>query len=170
LLRLAAWCRRSRSRLLLKRYLKLAVPYLASLLIGIGCATIARALMTHDSIPEWPTLSQFLAHALLLQSILGYDGLSTGVWYIAIDFQLFALLLATLWLARGIRPWPRSRHRRAAIVGLLLVATLALFSLYHFNRDAEWDNWACVFLRVLRARVADFLGGECEARRALAVA
>jgi peptidoglycan/LPS O-acetylase OafA/YrhL len=132
-------------RLLLRRYLKLAVPYLASLLIGIGCATLARALMTHDSIPEWPTLPQFLAHALLLQSILGYEGLSTGVWYIAIDFQLFALLLATLWLARGISGGLGRGIAGAAILGLLLVATLALFSLYHFNRDAEWDNWALYF-------------------------
>jgi peptidoglycan/LPS O-acetylase OafA/YrhL len=132
-------------RLLLKRYLKLAVPYLIALVIGIGCATIARALMTHDSIPEWPTLRQFLAHALLLQSILGYEGLSTGVWYIAIDFQLFALLLGTLWLARGISCGLGRGIAGAAIVGLLLVATLALFSLYHFNRDAEWDNWALYF-------------------------
>ncbi len=128
-------------RLLLKRYLKLAVPYLAALLVGIVCAAIARALMTHDSIPQPPTLPQFLAHALLLQGVLGYEGLSAGVWYVAIDFQLFALLLATLWLARGIGRGIMA----AAVVGVLLVATLALASLYHFNRDGAWDNWALYF-------------------------
>jgi peptidoglycan/LPS O-acetylase OafA/YrhL len=73
-----------------RRYLKLVTPYLAAVLIGIACAAIARELMVHDSIPGRPTLPQVVAHALLLQSILGYEGLSAGVWYIAIDFQLFA--------------------------------------------------------------------------------
>lgn len=132
-------------RLLVKRYLKLAVPYIAALLVGIVCAAIARALMSHDSIPQPPTLPQFLAHALLLQGVLGYDGLSAGVWYVAIDFQLFALLLATLWLARGIGGGMGRGIAAAAVVGVLLVATLALSSLYHFNRDAAWDNWALYF-------------------------
>ena len=128
-------------QLLLKRYLKLVVPYLAALLIGIACAAIARVLMTHDSVPASPTLPQVLAHALLLQGVLGYDGLSAGVWYVAIDFQLFTLLLLTLWLARGLGRSPVPM----ALVSALLVATLALASLYHFNRDPAWDNWALYF-------------------------
>ena len=45
---------------------------------------------------------QFLAHALLLHSLLGMDALSAGVWYVAIDFQLFTLFVAVLWLARSV--------------------------------------------------------------------
>ncbi|HRI92527.1 MAG: peptidoglycan/LPS O-acetylase OafA/YrhL [Candidatus Accumulibacter regalis] len=128
-------------RLLLKRYLKLAVPYLAALLIGIVCAALARTLMTHESVPEQPTLAQLLAHALLLQGVLGYDGLSAGVWYVAIDFQLFSLLLVVLWLARGVG----GGGAGTALVGALLVATVALLSLYYFNRDPAWDSWALYF-------------------------
>lgn len=127
--------------LLKKRYLKLVIPYLAAVLIGIVCAAIARSLMVHESIPGPPTLPQFIAHALLLQGVLGYEGLSAGAWYVAIDFQLFALLLGTLWLARGSvggGAW-------IAVVGVVLVATLALASLYHFNRHSEWDVWALYF-------------------------
>ena len=124
-----------------KRYLKLVTPYLAAILIAIACAAIARALMAHDSVPGVPTLPQIVAHALLLQSILGYEGLSAGVWYIAIDFQLFALLLATLWLARGIGRGSDRTH----VVGTLLVAALSLASLYHFNRHADWDIWGVYF-------------------------
>lgn len=127
--------------LLQKRYFKLVIPYAAALLLSIFCAAIARTLMTHSSTPDAPTLAQFIAHILLLQSILGYDGLSAGVWYIAIDFQLFALLLGTLWLARGI---DAGRSSTAAL-GPLLVSTLALGSLFFFNRDAAWDNWALYF-------------------------
>ena len=127
--------------LLWRRYLKLVTPYLAAVLLGIACAAIARRLMTHDSLPGLPTLPQVVAHAFLLQSILGYEGLSAGVWYIAIDFQLFALLLGILWLARRLG----QGAGRAAFVGALLVGALALASLYHFNRDADWDVWGVYF-------------------------
>ncbi len=126
--------------LLRKRYLKLVTPYLAAVLVAIACAAIARLLMTHDSIPGRPTLPQVAAHALLLQDILGYEGLSAGVWYIAIDFQLFALLLGILWLARRL-----GRRIGAPLVGALLVGLVALASLYHFNRDSAWDAWAIYF-------------------------
>ena len=82
--------------LLSKRYLKLAPPYICALLFAIAAAPIAGHLTTHESIPEFPTLAQFIAHVFLLQSVLGFDGLSAGVWYIAIDFQLYALLLLAL--------------------------------------------------------------------------
>ena len=127
--------------LLRKRYFKLIIPYLAALLLSVFCAAIARALMTHSSPPDAPTLAQFIAHALLLQSILGYDGLSAGVWYIAIDFQLFTLLLCTLWLARGMA----SGDKATLVLSQLLVSALALGSLFYFNRDAAWDNWALYF-------------------------
>lgn len=124
-----------------KRYLKLVVPYLTAMLIGLACAAIARELMVHDSIPGRPTLPQVVAHALLLQSILGYEGLSAGVWYVAIDFQLFALLVGVLWLARTIA---RS-STGIPTVSALLVVTLALASLYYFNRDGAWDMWGVYF-------------------------
>jgi len=71
-----------------KRCCKLAGPYLVALLVALLGAAIGRALMVHDSLPGPPTLSQVLAHVFLLQSILGHEGLSAGVWYIAIDWRL----------------------------------------------------------------------------------
>lgn len=127
--------------LLQSRYLKLATPYLAALLLSIGCAAIAGQLMTHDSIPGAPSTLQFIAHALLLQNLLNFDSLSAGVWYIAIDFQLFALLLSVLWLARSLG----SRINGSRIMGVLLVAGLAAASLFHFNRSSAWDDWALYF-------------------------
>ena len=125
-------------RLLWRRYLKLALPYICALLLAIAFSAIARNLMVHESIPEAPTLAQFLAHIFLLQSILGFDGLSAGVWYVAIDFQLYALLLMTLWLARRTMPGK-------VIAGQILVVALVLASLFYFNRNDGWDNWAIYF-------------------------
>lgn len=124
--------------LLWRRYLKLALPYICALLLAIAFSAIARSLMVQESIPEAPTLAQFLAHVFLLQSVLGFDGLSAGVWYVAIDFQLYALLLMTLWLARRAMP-------SKVIAGQVLIVALVLASLFYFNRDDGWDNWAVYF-------------------------
>lgn len=119
-----------------RRYLKLALPYLVALVLAIAAAALARHAMAHPATPDAPTPGQLLAHALLLQDILGLEALSAGVWYVAIDFQLFSLLLVLLWVARGAD---------ANAVGLLLVAGFAIASLYHFNRDAAGDAWAPYF-------------------------
>ncbi|HPT51433.1 MAG TPA: acyltransferase [Accumulibacter sp.] len=127
--------------MVIKRYLKLAIPYLAAVLIGMCGAALARLLMTHDSVPAAPTWPQLIAHVLFLQSILGYDGLSAGVWYVAIDFQLFTLLLGLLWLAERIG----GGGVRTTRIACTLIVALALMSLYHFNRDGDWDMWGVYF-------------------------
>ncbi|WP_237491489.1 acyltransferase family protein [Malikia spinosa] len=124
--------------LLRKRYLRTAAPYLAALLLSLLCTELARYWMNHDSLPEPAELGQFLAHALLLHSLLGVDSISAGVWYVAIDFQLFALLLGLLWLARAL-------NGRLALSATLLLLGVIL-SLYGFNLDSNWDIWAVYFL------------------------
>lgn len=130
-------------RLVLSRYIKISLPYLAALLVAVVCTELARHWMRHDSLPDAPDLLQFVGHALLLQSVLGMDALSAGVWYVAIDFQLFTLFVAVLWLAR--RLGGGSNHVTAYAV-MLLMAVLALVSLFYFNRNADWDNWALYFM------------------------
>ena len=124
--------------LIWRRYLKLVLPYAGALLLAIIAAAIARGLMVNEATPEAPTLPQFIAHIFLLQSVLGFDGLSAGVWYVAIDFQLYVLLLVTLWLARRTLPNIRG-------AGPILVSALMLASLFYVNRDDSLDNWAIYF-------------------------
>ena len=119
--------------LIWKRYLPLAVPYLAAIGLAIIAAAIADQWMEDDAIPARATFLQWLAHATLLHSLLGFDALSAGVWYIAIDFQLFALMAILLWSGR------------VRILAPTLVLTVATASLFWFNRDASWDNWAIYF-------------------------
>ena len=147
--------------LLKKRYLKLTIPYLAAVLLAMLCAAIARSLNHHESIPNPPTVWQVLAHIALLQNILDFDSLSAGVWYIAIDFQLFTLLLATLWLARTAGGVATQR------LGMLLVSTLALASLLYFNRDSNWDNWALYFFGAYALGTLSYWIGEAEQPRGL---
>lgn len=118
--------------LLGKRFANIAMPYIVALLVAMACTWLASQWMDHTSLPAEPEFMQFLAHALLLHSVLGIDSLSAGVWYVAIDFQLFALMLALLWVGK-----------QGAARSLVLIAGMA--SLYFFNRDAGWDNWALYF-------------------------
>lgn len=119
--------------LIWKRYLRLAVPYLAAIGLAIVAAAIANQWLDDEAIPDRATFAQWLAHAALLHNLLGFEALSAGVWYIAIDFQLFVLMAVLLWAGR---------IRRVAPALVLLVATTSLF---WFNRDASWDNWAIYF-------------------------
>jgi peptidoglycan/LPS O-acetylase OafA/YrhL len=119
--------------LIWKRYLRLVIPYLAAIGLAIIGAAVADHWLDDDAIPARATFNQWLAHAFLLQSLLGFDSLSAGVWYIAIDFQLFALMALLLWLGR------------VHYVAPGLVLALAIASLFWFNRDTSWDNWAIYF-------------------------
>lgn len=126
--------------LAMRRYLKLAPPFLVAVLLAIGASAWARIWMTHDSISAPPDMFQVAAHALFLHSILGYESLSAGVWYVAIDFQLYALFACLLWACGRVashRAWPW-------LVPCVIAAGVGA-SLFYFNRDSDWDVWAPYF-------------------------
>jgi peptidoglycan/LPS O-acetylase OafA/YrhL len=97
--------------------------------------------MGHHSVPAAPSLAQLAAHALLLQDVLGFESLSAGFWYVAIDFQLFAILVALLWIAQRTG----GQGARSRWLGPALVAALACASVFSFNRIAALDAWAPYF-------------------------
>lgn len=125
-----------------ERYLRLVLPYAAALAFTLACAALARLWLQHASIPPAPEWPQFAAHLFLLQDLLGFDALSAGVWYVAIDFQLFAVLLAVLWAARTLERALGTRRPLAPWA----VAALSLASLFYFNRIGAWDVAAPYFL------------------------
>lgn len=117
-----------------QRYERLVLPFLLALLITVLMAAVARPHLDSELVPGRPSLAQWLAHASLLHGLLKVESLTAGAWYVAIDFQLYALLALLLWLARG-RHW----------AGVALVAAMAIASLSGFNLDARYDNWALYF-------------------------
>lgn len=127
------------SSLLVRRYLRLVLPFTAALAITLLCAAWARGQMDHALIPAAPHASQFAFHVLLLHGALGIESLSAGVWYVAIDLQLFALLAALLWLGRRLDASGRRR------LGPLLALGLGVAALFYFNLDADWDRWGVYF-------------------------
>lgn len=131
--------------LIRERYLRLVLPFAVALLLAIVAALLARQWMTHESIGNPPGILQILAHLTLLHTLLGVESLSAGVWYVAIDFQLYALLVVLLWL--GGRGWRRtaSHEASAEFTHAVPVFLFALASLFYFNHDARWDATAFFF-------------------------
>lgn len=126
-------------RLIARRYLRLLPPYLVAVAVSVLVAALVRPWFVHDSVSAAPTLWQLVAHALLLQDVLGYDALSAGVWYVAIDVQLFALSVLMFSASRAA---PRGE---SAALGLALVTVMTAVSLLHFNRQSWADVTALYF-------------------------
>ncbi|QGZ39359.1 peptidoglycan/LPS O-acetylase OafA/YrhL [Pseudoduganella flava] len=127
-----------------RRYVKLAPPFIAATLLAAVASALAAEWMTHDSISAPATLAQLCAHAVLLHGVLGYESLSAGAWYVAIDFQLYGALALLLWLGGRIAgPHPHS-HPLPWLMPALVAGGIT-FSLLYFNLDGDWDVWAPYF-------------------------
>ncbi|HTJ96326.1 MAG TPA: acyltransferase family protein, partial [Rhodocyclaceae bacterium] len=119
------------------RYLRLVLPFLVALVLSCLVAALVRPWFIDDSVPAAPGFLQALAHVFLLHGVLKFDSLSAGAWYVAIDFQLFVLYAILAWRGR-----PPVIAARWALVPVIIVTVISLF---HFNRDASFDNWAVYF-------------------------
>lgn len=114
-----------------QRYVRLVLPFGVALLLVTACSALARQWLNADFIPAAPSAFALLAHFALLFNVLGYESLSSGVWYVAIDFQLFALMALLLWIGGRAAQW--------------LVALAMLGSLFFFNLHQTGDIWALYF-------------------------
>lgn len=121
--------------LVARRYLRLALPFCAALMVCMACSALVRGTLDADLVPQAPSARQFLAHVFLMHDLLGFNALSAGAWYVAIDLQLFVLFLA-LMQAGGRFGWR---------VGAALVFGTALAGFFHFNRDAAWDEFGVYY-------------------------
>jgi peptidoglycan/LPS O-acetylase OafA/YrhL len=131
--------------LLRERWLRLLPAYAATLGLAMLSAAVARHWMDHRATPAAPDPVQVLAHLLMLQDLLGLEALSAGIWYLAIDLQLFVLLAVLLWGGeRAARAW-RLAPDRSALLPTLTVALAALASALHFNLQPGGDVAAPYF-------------------------
>lgn len=125
-----------------KRFVRLVVPYAVALIVAVLLSDLVRPLMeNHPSVPAEPTIPQLIANAFLIQDIVGEDALSAGVWYVAIDFQLFVM---SVLLFAAMRVFKLADKTRARITQLLVVMGVGA-SLLYANRQADWDMWGIYF-------------------------
>jgi peptidoglycan/LPS O-acetylase OafA/YrhL len=139
---------------IINRYTRLVIPFFFALLLAVTCAVVARNLIDHEFIPFFPKLSQFLSHVLLLNGVLDVDSLFAGAWFIAVDFQLFFVMLCISWLGGN-----RANSRKT----ILIIITLATaISLFWFNRNERYDNWAIYFFGAYGMGAITYFAGQRE--------
>lgn len=122
------------------RYWRLTPVYWFALLWVSLCVALARPHLSADWLPDAPTWPQALFHVVLLQDLLDHPSLSTGIWYVAIDLQLYLLIVSLAFLTYRFAP----QHLREDCLSSLLLGLIAL-SLLWFNMDPQWDNLAIYF-------------------------
>lgn len=125
-----------------KRYLRLGIPLLAALSLTVVASELIRPDFAHESLSAPPSWTQVLAHVFFLQHVLDQEALSAGVWYVAVDLQLFVLALLVQWLAQNLPP-----RLGGSAWGWQTIATflLVLMSLSLWTHDKTLDDTALYF-------------------------
>lgn len=124
--------------LIWKRYKRLITPFLFAVTLAALITALVRPWFIHDSLSGAPTIGQLLAHVFLLYDLIGLEALSAGVWYVAIDFQLFALTAIFTALCWRI---PLGLQRLYPV----LITALTAFSLWILNRNESLEAYAPFF-------------------------
>ena len=127
--------------LIWRRYLRLA-PQLALSLLLVMAATwwIGHELAHEDWLSPLPSAGVFLAHLFFLQDVLGIEAMSAGVWYLAIDLQLFASFVLLTQISR------RAKVPLAQTYAPVLVAGATVTSVHIFSKASILDIWAIYYL------------------------
>lgn len=128
--------------LLKKRFLRLAKPFWVGIALAVLLGWLAGEIAVHDEVSELPSVTQLLAHVFLLHDIVEVEALSAGVWYVAIDLQLYAAVVLMAWVSQRTGGFKLLQPTHAL---LLLASTMTIASLLMWNRNAEHDEWAWYF-------------------------
>jgi peptidoglycan/LPS O-acetylase OafA/YrhL len=121
----------------------LAIPLRAALSFTVLVTAIVRPYFDHSSLSAPPSLPQIFAHIFFLQDVLYFEAFSAGVWYVAIDFQLFVMAIACAWLAHT---WQRYSARGSVIrKALLFWSILTLGSIFVWNLNPLDEIWGTYF-------------------------
>ena len=143
------------ARLMLMRYLRLALPAVATLLFAIVLYAIVP--------PPWAAFPLFdeisapgvLAHVAFLQDVLGYPSLLAGFWYLSIDLQcnlvLSLLIIVQDAILRRLPGLSRSAPSRFAqgLAALGLPMLVALTSLFVWNGAVAHEIYATYFFGIV---------------------
>jgi len=125
--------------LIMRRYLRLVPPMLCALALIAVVVGFFRPLIDAEWLTPAPSLKLVLAHALLLQDWLDLEALSVGVWYVAIDLQLFALLTFL------VCAFQRKASAQVTWPLLIALAGACVASMAWFNHFAALDHCALYF-------------------------
>lgn len=117
-----------------KRYLRLVLPYLGAIFLIVCTSYLIKFnLSLTDLCYKWDWLSnirsplQVFSHIFLAHDLLSQENLSTGVWYVAIDFQLFIITMLLVLVYKAF-------NRSIMLKVLYLLIGISLFCI-----PKSWD-------------------------------
>ncbi len=147
-------------RLMLARYLRLALPAVATLLFALALYAIVPSSWAAFPLFDEVTAPGVLAHVVFLQDVLGYPSLLAGFWYLSIDWQCNAvmclLIIVQDAILRRLPGLSRSAPSRfalsyftqgLAIVGLPML--VAILSLFLWNGAVAHETYATYFFGIV---------------------
>jgi peptidoglycan/LPS O-acetylase OafA/YrhL len=140
------WSAKAIRQFIAQRYSRLGIPYLGAIVLALVANAFGRGWLPDKVVGLPPELRQVVAHLFFVQEFLGYEHLSAGLWFICINFQLGLMYAAALWvrdILAGLLKVPAATTW--IDVPMLAGWSLALVSLFHFNRYSAWDSWAVYF-------------------------
>ncbi|MEY5027718.1 MAG: hypothetical protein RLZ63_33 [Pseudomonadota bacterium] len=131
------------ARLCGRRYLRLAVPLLAALSLTVLLSEMIRPTFQDDSLSAMPNGWQVLAHVLFLQHLLDMEALSAGVWYVAVDFQLYLSALLVAWVGQWFvrQGWGSAMRWQARLVVVLTVLSIVYWTHHYALEDVALFFW-----------------------------
>ena len=125
-----------------KRFLRLAKPFWVAIAVAVLLGWLGGKIAMHSEVSDLPGFTQLLAHVFLLHDIVEVEALSAGVWDVAIDLQLYAVLVLMAWTSQRTGGLKLLEPQQGL---LLLAVAMSVASLLVWNRNAEHDEWAWYF-------------------------
>ena len=119
------------------RYLRLVIPYLMALSATVLVTEWIRPEFDFASLSATPDWGQAWAHIALMEHLLGMESLSAGVWYVAIDFQLYLLVLISLVVVNRFVVQRASLRANRVLWQVWLVLTLLSLIRWSLNDDLD---------------------------------
>ena len=133
---------------IINRYLRLAPTYMVAIIFTMLCAAIARSVHYEEYIGEPETFFQIFAHFFFLQNILGYPSISLGVWYVAIDWQLYIFIACLLYCFKSFKK-------------MLIVLPIAIaVSLLFFSQRTAYEDFFIYFVGAYGLGIIAFLAED----------
>jgi peptidoglycan/LPS O-acetylase OafA/YrhL len=130
-----------------QRYLRLAIPLLAALSFTVLVSEWVRPGFAACQLVGTARLGPGTGAHCANAACAGLEALSAGIWYVAIDLQLYAMALLSL---LALKAWPRALTANPGLVGAaarrwVMWLVLVCASLWWWNLDTDLDDWGVYF-------------------------
>ena len=132
-----------------RRFTRLSIPYWASLFLGLALIWMRNLIFTNTQQPL-PSVGQFIAHLLYVQSIFSTKFFNIANWTLSIDLQFFTCYtlgwFLVRWRMKQLNSSQQKQFRNIMILGSVPIALLAVYA----SLEAQWieNDWFVVFAHI----------------------